>query len=90
MAIAQRPITERALGEPSGPASLWSSVPSWFVFGDEDHNIPVGAHRAMAQRAGARRTVEIAGASHAVGVSHPAEVADLILEAARAPRAAAA
>jgi pimeloyl-ACP methyl ester carboxylesterase len=57
-------------------------VPTWFLFGELDRNIPVGAHRIMAARAGARRTVEIAGASHVVGISHPAETAELILEAA--------
>ena len=62
---------------------LWRSVPSWFIFGDHDRNIPVGAHRIMAERASAKRVVEIAGASHVVGVSHPSETADLILEAAR-------
>ena len=35
----------------------------------------------MAERAGAREVVEIEGASHAVGVSHPEEVADIILRA---------
>jgi len=90
MAITQRPITERGLTEPSGPASLWTTTPSWFVFGDQDRNIPVGAHRIMAERAASRRTVELAGASHAVGVSRPAEVADVILEAARASAPVAA
>jgi pimeloyl-ACP methyl ester carboxylesterase len=84
MAVTQRPITEGALFEPSGDRPLWRSVPSWFVFGKLDHNIPVGAHRIMAERAQARRAVEIAGASHVVGVSHPAETAQLILEAAGA------
>ena len=82
MAVTQRPITEAALFEPSGDRPLWRSVPSWFVFGESDHNIPVGAHRAMAERAGAKRTIEIAGASHVVGVSHPSETVQLILEAA--------
>jgi pimeloyl-ACP methyl ester carboxylesterase len=41
-----------------------------------------GAHRIMAERAGARRTVEIPGASHVVGISHPAEVVSAVLEAA--------
>jgi hypothetical protein len=36
----------------------------------------------MAKRAGARRTIEIPGASHAVPVAHPAATAHLILEAA--------
>jgi pimeloyl-ACP methyl ester carboxylesterase len=83
LAVTQRPIAEAALGEPSGDSPLWKHVPSWFIFGDEDRNIPVGAHRIMAERAGAKRTVEIAGSSHVVGVSHPAETAELILEAAQ-------
>jgi pimeloyl-ACP methyl ester carboxylesterase len=84
LAVAQRPITEAALSEPSGDAPLWKDVPSWFVFGDQDRNIPVGAHRIMAERGDSRRTVEIAGASHVVGMSHPAETAELILAAAHA------
>jgi pimeloyl-ACP methyl ester carboxylesterase len=64
-------------------------VPSWFVFGELDHNIPAGAHHIMAERAGARRTVEIPGASHVVGISHPEEVASLVREAV-ADRAAVA
>jgi pimeloyl-ACP methyl ester carboxylesterase len=82
LAVTQRPITQAALTEPSGDAPLWRSVPSWFVFGELDHNIPAGAHRIMAERAGARRTVEIPGASHVVAVSHADETAQLVLEAA--------
>ncbi len=81
MAVTQRPITEGALFEPSGDHALWRSVPSWFMFGELDHNIPAGAHRVMAERAGSKRTVEVAGGSHVVGVSHPGETARLILEA---------
>jgi pimeloyl-ACP methyl ester carboxylesterase len=84
MAVTQRPVTEAALFEPSGDSPLWRSVPSWFLFGELDRNIPVGAHRIMAERAGARRTVEIAGASHVVGMSHPVEAVQIILEAANA------
>jgi len=36
----------------------------------------------MAQRAGARRTIEIPGASHAIPFVHPRTTAQLILEAA--------
>ena len=43
--------------------------------------IPPPAQRAMAERIGARKTVEVAG-SHAVYVSQPAAVADLIKQAA--------
>jgi pimeloyl-ACP methyl ester carboxylesterase len=83
MAVGQRPLRDVALNEASGPPA-WRSIPSWFVFGELDKNIPVAAHRFMAERAGAREVVEIEGASHAVGVSHPDEVADVILRAAKA------
>jgi pimeloyl-ACP methyl ester carboxylesterase len=81
MAVTQRPLRDIALNELSGPPA-WKSVPSWFVFSELDKNIPVAAHRFMAERAGARETVEIEGASHAVPVSHVDEVADVILGAA--------
>jgi pimeloyl-ACP methyl ester carboxylesterase len=57
-------------------------VPSWFVFGEKDRNLPAALHRFLAERAGARRTVEIPGASHATSVSQPEAVAEVILEAA--------
>ena len=82
MAVGQRPLRDVALNEASGPPA-WKSISSWFVFGELDKNIPVAAHRFMAERAGAREVAEIEGASHAVGVSHPDEVADLILRAAK-------
>ena len=83
MAVGQRPVRDVALNEGSG-APAWKSMPSWFVFGELDKNIPLEAHRFMAERAGAREVVEIEGASHAVGVSHPEEVADVILRAIKA------
>jgi pimeloyl-ACP methyl ester carboxylesterase len=83
LAATQRPVTEAALFEGSGDKPLWKAIPSWFLFGSQDHNIPVGAHRIMAARADSRHTVEIPGASHAVAVSHPAETAQIVLEATR-------
>ncbi|HEX8488735.1 MAG TPA: alpha/beta hydrolase [Propionibacteriaceae bacterium] len=82
MAVTQRPVTLEGLVEPSGDHPLWRKVPSWFLFGELDRNIPAGAHHIMAERAGARNTVEIAGASHVVGISHPDEALQIILEAA--------
>lgn len=81
MAVTQRPVALEALNEPSGDQPLWRSVPSWFVFGDADLNIPAALERYMASRAGARRVLEIAGGSHALPVSRPDAVAGLILEA---------
>ena len=88
MAVTQRPITRAALLEPSGARPLWREIPSWFVFGEEDRNIPKALQHFMAERAQAHRTIEIPGASHAVPVAPPGATAHLILEAA-AVRAAA-
>ncbi|MET9312400.1 alpha/beta hydrolase [Kribbella sp. NPDC003505] len=82
MAATQRPATEAALTAPlptSTPA--WQTIPSWFVFSDQDMNIPVALHRFLADRAGAKDTREIAGASHALSVSQPEAVTATILHA---------
>lgn len=81
MAVTQRPIAEPALDEPSLEAA-WKTVPSWFLFGGDDRAIPVAAHRFMAERAGSRRTVELRGGSHTVGIAQTATTISLILEAA--------
>lgn len=84
MAVTQRPVTEAALGEPSGDQPLWRSVPCWFLIGELDHNIPAAAQHIMSERMDARRVVEVPGASHVVGMSHPEKAIELILEAANA------
>jgi pimeloyl-ACP methyl ester carboxylesterase len=83
MAATQRPVTEAALttGLPTG-APAWKTIPSWFVFGGDDRNIPAELSRFMAERAGSRGTHEIAGASHALSVSCPDEVTAAILATA--------
>ncbi|MFG1911335.1 alpha/beta fold hydrolase [Kribbella sp. NPDC048928] len=82
MAATQRPVTEAALttGLPTATPA-WKSIPSWFVFSDLDLNIPVALHRFLAERAGAKNTREIAGASHALSVSQPEAVTTTILDA---------
>ena len=82
MGATQRPIAEAALNEPATEAA-WQTIPSWFLFGDLDRNIPAALHRFMAERAGSRRTVEIEGGSHSVGIPEAAQVVDLIREAAQ-------
>ena len=84
MAATQRPIAEAALGEATDTEPLWRSVPSWFIFGDQDRNIPPQAMATMAERAGSRRTETVAGASHVVGMSHADKTWQIILEAAEA------
>ncbi|HEY9290747.1 MAG TPA: alpha/beta hydrolase [Microlunatus sp.] len=82
MARTQRPVTEYALSEglPTKRPG-WRSCPSWFVFGDQDRNIPAAVLRFEADRAGARGVREVAGASHAIAVSRPDEVTATIVEA---------
>lgn len=82
MAATQRPVTERALGDalPSEKAA-WHNIPSWSVYGDADRALVVDMQRFLADRAGARGVRELAGASHALPVSRPDDVAATILEA---------
>jgi pimeloyl-ACP methyl ester carboxylesterase len=82
MAATQRPLRDVALNEGSG-APAWRLIPSWFVFWGLDKNIPLEVHRFMAERAQAREVMEIEGASHGFGVSHPDEVAEVILRAVK-------
>jgi pimeloyl-ACP methyl ester carboxylesterase len=88
MAATQRPVTQEALGAPSGDRPLWRERPSWFVFGEQDRIIPTTLARYMANRAGAFGTTEIPGASHAISVAHPEATAALILAATAARNAA--
>ena len=81
MAATQRPVTEAALNEESGDPA-WKNIPSWFVYGDKDKNIPSKALSFMAERAHSKKTVVVKGASHVVMVSNPKVVAKLIETAA--------
>jgi pimeloyl-ACP methyl ester carboxylesterase len=60
----------------------WKSKPSYYLVATEDRMIPPPAQQFMSKRVGAT-VVEVAG-SHAVYVSQPQAVADLIVKAARA------
>jgi pimeloyl-ACP methyl ester carboxylesterase len=80
MADSQVPWGLGALTESiSEPA--WKSKPSWYLVATEDRMIAPPAQRVMSKRAGAT-VVEVAG-SHAVYVSQPAAVANLISQAAK-------
>lgn len=82
MAVTQRPIPAEALAEPSAAPATWRTIPSWFIYGSLDKNIPAALHAFMAKRAGAKATVEVKGSSHVVMVSHPREVTEMIERAA--------
>ena len=82
MAAGQRPITVAALNE-AATDPAWKTIPSWFVYGDKDKNIPPQAMAFMAERAHSKQTVVVKGASHVVMVSNPKVVANLIEKAAQ-------
>jgi pimeloyl-ACP methyl ester carboxylesterase len=87
MADSQVPWGVDALGgSVSEPA--WRVKPSWYLIATDDQMIPPPAQRAMAERAGST-AVEVA-ASHAVYVSQPEAVANLVRQAAAARHAAPA
>ena len=79
LADSQVPWGLEALGGPiTEPA--WRTKPSWYLVATDDHMIPPPVQHQMAERAGA--TVAEAAGSHAIYVSQPAAVADLIKKAA--------
>ncbi|RAK24628.1 hypothetical protein B0I29_1411, partial [Actinoplanes lutulentus] len=82
-AATQRPFNSVALNEASGEPG-WKTIPSWFISPERDLAIPLETFRFMAERANAQQTVEIAGASHALPVSQPQAVTEVILRAAAA------
>jgi pimeloyl-ACP methyl ester carboxylesterase len=78
LAVAQRPITAAALQDKATKAG-WRAIPSWFLVTTADRALSPESMRFMASRAAAR-TVEV-DASHAVVISEPDAVIDMILDA---------
>jgi pimeloyl-ACP methyl ester carboxylesterase len=78
MAAAQRPAAELAFSETSGPPA-WKSLPSWAVVPTGDKAAGTDVVRFLAERAGATIT-EVEG-SHAIMISQPQAITDVILTA---------
>jgi pimeloyl-ACP methyl ester carboxylesterase len=87
IAATQRPISELAFSEPTGPPA-WKARRSWAVVATGDKSIGTDALRSMAERAGAAIT-EVDG-SHVIMISQPQAVTDVILQAVAATREDAA
>jgi len=84
MADSQVPWGVEALsGTISEPA--WRNKPSWYLLVTDDRMIPIAAQRLMAKRAGST-TAEVGG-SHAIYVSQPKPVAEIIVKAAKTAKA---
>ena len=78
MAATQRPIAEVAFGEPTS-APAWKTLPVWAVVPTGDKTIGSDVVRFYAERAEAT-IVEVEG-SHAIMISQPQAVTDVIMTA---------
>ena len=81
MAATQKPIFG-AIFQQAPEAAAWKSIPCFYLLTTKDHAINPDLERFYARRMGAT-TVEI-GSSHAVFVSHPHAVVNLIERAVNA------
>jgi pimeloyl-ACP methyl ester carboxylesterase len=81
LASSQRPLSEVTFGEMTQDPA-WKTLPSWAVITPSDFVIGPSGERFMAERAGATIT-EVEG-SHAIMISQPQAVADVILTAVAA------
>jgi pimeloyl-ACP methyl ester carboxylesterase len=84
MAVTERPVEASALGESFQGAAAWHTIPSWAIVADQDQSLPPALERYMAGRAHSKITS--VRSSHAVPVSHPGPVTDVIVDAARSVR----
>jgi pimeloyl-ACP methyl ester carboxylesterase len=78
MAGIQKPINQSILSEKSGPPA-WKQIPSWYQISENDRMIPPSLEQMFAKQINAT-TISIPS-SHASLVSHPNEIAQLILDA---------
>ncbi|MFD3372812.1 MULTISPECIES: alpha/beta fold hydrolase [unclassified Streptomyces] len=85
MHAAQRPFSASSLTDVT-QAAAWRTIPSWGLVATSDKAIPPALQRFEYQRAQARGTVEVRGASHSVMISHPEAVTKLIERADRGTR----
>ncbi len=80
LATVQKPLAGACLGAKAGPAA-WQHLPSWCLVSEDDKMTNPDLERWMAERMGA--TTRTLDSSHASPISHPYQVAETILEAAR-------
>jgi pimeloyl-ACP methyl ester carboxylesterase len=80
MAAVQKPANQSLFTAPSGPPA-WKQHPTWFEVSEGDHIIPPDAQRNFAKRMNAT-TISL-NSSHASLVTHPDEIAELILNATK-------
>jgi pimeloyl-ACP methyl ester carboxylesterase len=79
----QQPLAAAAFDEVMG-APAWRSLPSWYLVATDDEALPPDAERQFATRMGA--TVIEVPSGHLAMVSHPGDVAKLIVSALDDPQ----
>src|SRR6476660_8989034 len=80
MAIVQKPFSTSIFAEKSGPPA-WKQIPTWYQVSENDHMIPPDVERMFAKQMNAT-TISLPS-SHSSLVSHPNEIAQLILNATK-------
>ena len=80
MAVTQKPLSTSIFAEKSGPPA-WKQLPTWYQVSENDRMIPPAAEHMFAKEMNAT-TISLP-ASHASMVSHPNEIAQLILNATK-------
>ena len=80
LAVVQKPAHQSFATEPSG-APAWKQLPTWFEVSEGDRIIPPDVQRNFAKRMNA--TTITLDSSHASLVTHPDEIAELILNATK-------
>ncbi|MFI6875451.1 alpha/beta fold hydrolase [Streptomyces sp. NPDC050400] len=83
LAAVQRPANTKAVSDAS-VQEAFRSIPSWSLITGQDHAIAPHVQRFMSKRAGAH--IEEVNASHAVMISRPGAVTQVIEDAARSTR----
>jgi len=79
MAATQKPINQSIFAEKSGHPA-WKQLPTWYQVSENDHALPPAVEHQFAKQMNAT-TISLP-ASHASFLSHPNEIAQLILDAA--------
>jgi pimeloyl-ACP methyl ester carboxylesterase len=81
LAIVQKPFNQSIIEEASGPPA-WKQLPTWYQISENDHLLPPDMQRISAERMNA--SILSLDSSHMSPVSHPQEIADLIINATKA------
>jgi pimeloyl-ACP methyl ester carboxylesterase len=80
IAAVQKPTNQLTFTEKSGPPA-WKNLPSWYQISENDRVLPPDYQHTVAERMNA--TILSINSSHSSLLSHPDEVAELILNATK-------